>query len=1199
MLAAAARFVDGLAPGDLVALLTSAVGGGTFDFAEARAAIKERMRRAVGTYRAPLGPWNVGRDEAVDANLHPGGTFTVVDRMGTPSTFPLALKPIIERECFGQPDYCPGPVQAQAREIARDARERADAALANLGTLIDWLVRLEGPKHVVLVTGGPVLTPDNYASIASLGARAARARVTVHALQVRDPGYQARADQMRAAPAEIDQSQSAAFALAGTTGGLALTPVTGEIGFARLGRELSAGYVLAFETDATDRDGDGAQDRRAGARPRVRHEPARAPDVPRRPRGAGPRAAVPRHQAQPAARACRPRHRCSAADPCRRASPPPAAPAPAASASKSTAAELEVERVVQKMSAYVVGYGAEASVIVGAEKYTQRVTIEERPVRPRMLVSEFAIVKAAGRVGWSGFRDVVEVDGKPVSDRRDRLLGLLTGPAGGEAELRRIADESARYNVGPVIRNFNVPTTALFFFHPELVGRFTFRRAGTKKIDGVETVVLEFKESRRPTLVMKSDGTDVPCEGTVWVVPADGTIVRTRLRLRNFANTTFMSGGDKWPMDGKAQDEFVSPPPSYQAPAAQAPVQTPPPAQAPPPQGSQPPASTPPASGQTGSGGGTTVTSTTGGESAPRRPRPGSSMDLSPRIVELDSLVDIDVTYRPETSSGIWMPAKMTEVYEGPIPRGTQAPARGRTVGEASYSNFKRFETSVRRSSCPGEGRLPRRAARWYHAAHHGFAHRLDRDRRVPPIVPEDRRRSGRNRPARGRARCAAGRGPRAAGRRRRAADRLRGHVQLAAARRAADAGGSAARQRPRHPHLPGRSRDRRADAARAFEMGTSPSCLALNAAGTRLYSANETDRVGEEKDGTVSAFAIDRRRRAAHRAQHGALRRGRPDLREPAPVGEVPARRQLLRRLGRGAADPRRRPARRGHRREGGRRQDRPAQGDQRAAGQLRLQRPRPHPRAHDPGRPVRPLRPARRPRARSDLRLEVRRRARHAHARRPPRSRCRPATARGTSPSTRTAAGSTRSRKKARRSCCSTTTPRPGGSPRGRRSRPCRPGYAGSNFCSEILVSADGQFVYAGNRLHDSIGIFAVGADGELTFVGDEWTRGNYPAQLHLRSDRPVPLLLQPARPTTSPCSARTRRRARCSSPASTCRSATRRTSSSSISRRRDDTGRTRCASGRRRSGGGLNLRIYERRLPLTLRRIDHIIYARRCVE
>src|SRR5688572_10186536 len=42
-------------------------------------------------------------------------------------------------------------------------------------------------------------------------------------------------------------------------------------------------------------------------------------------------------------------------------------------------------------------------------------------------------------------------------------------------------------------------------------------------------------------------------------------------------------------------------------------------------------------------------------------------------------------------------------------------------------------------------------------------------------------------------------------------------------------------------------------------EMGTSPSCLAVNAARTRLYSANETDRVGEDKQGSVSAFAVNR----------------------------------------------------------------------------------------------------------------------------------------------------------------------------------------------------------------------------------------------------------------------------------------------------------------------------------------------------
>jgi 6-phosphogluconolactonase len=55
--------------------------------------------------------------------------------------------------------------------------------------------------------------------------------------------------------------------------------------------------------------------------------------------------------------------------------------------------------------------------------------------------------------------------------------------------------------------------------------------------------------------------------------------------------------------------------------------------------------------------------------------------------------------------------------------------------------------------------------------------------------------------------------------------------------------------------------------------------------------------------------------------------------------------------------------------------------------------------------------------------------------------------------------------------------------------------PGFAGSNFCSEILVSADGRYVYAGNRLHDSIAIFSIASDGRLTYAGEEWTRGNYP--------------------------------------------------------------------------------------------------------
>src|SRR5438034_3370339 len=42
-------------------------------------------------------------------------------------------------------------------------------------------------------------------------------------------------------------------------------------------------------------------------------------------------------------------------------------------------------------------------------------------------------------------------------------------------------------------------------------------------------------------------------------------------------------------------------------------------------------------------------------------------------------------------------------------------------------------------------------------------------------------------------------------------------------------------------------------------EMGTSPGALAINATRTRLYSGNETDRVGDDRQGTISAFSVNR----------------------------------------------------------------------------------------------------------------------------------------------------------------------------------------------------------------------------------------------------------------------------------------------------------------------------------------------------
>ena len=299
--------------------------------------------------------------------------------------------------------------------------------------------------------------------------------------------------------------------------------------------------------------------------------------------------------------------------------------------------EVDLQPALQKLAQYVASYGEQASVIVGIEKYSQRVTTQTGDARPRQLVAEFAIVKAAG--GWTGYRDVVEVNGKDVSDRRDRLLKLFTESTATESEVTRIANESARYNIGPVATNLNLPTTTLFFFDPQNLPRFAFEYEGTKKIDGTNTIEISFKEVKSPTFVRTRDGRDVPMEGKLWVVPDDGTVVRTSMRLRGFSDV----------ISSKEQ----------QAP-------------------SQRPAVNP--------------NTPTGGREALER---GVFADPIGQA-EIKSVADIDVTFKRDATTGIWLPSEMMEVYEGPIKLGNRPPFQGVSTTRAKYSEYKRFGTGIR-----------------------------------------------------------------------------------------------------------------------------------------------------------------------------------------------------------------------------------------------------------------------------------------------------------------------------------------------------------------------------------------------------------------------------------------------------------------------------------------------------------------------
>jgi 6-phosphogluconolactonase (cycloisomerase 2 family) len=58
----------------------------------------------------------------------------------------------------------------------------------------------------------------------------------------------------------------------------------------------------------------------------------------------------------------------------------------------------------------------------------------------------------------------------------------------------------------------------------------------------------------------------------------------------------------------------------------------------------------------------------------------------------------------------------------------------------------------------------------------------------------------------------------------------------------------------------------------------------------------------------------------------------------------------------------------------------------------------------------------------------------------------------------------------------------------------------FAGTSFTSELRISNDGRFIYAANRLADSIAIFGVSESGALTRVGEVSTHGDYPRSFTL---------------------------------------------------------------------------------------------------
>jgi hypothetical protein len=192
----------------------------------------------------------------------------------------------------------------------------------------------------------------------------------------------------------------------------------------------------------------------------------------------------------------------------------------------------DLDAVLRAAAGYVEAYEPQLSGVVSEELYRQASRNARGQTRAtRLLRSDTLLIRTAAQ-GWFGFRDVFEVDGKPVRDRDERLSKLFLNPSASALEqAKQIADESARFNLGTqdgtLIRTINLPTIALAFLRREIQNRSAFKADGLKAVDGVHIAQVRFEERATPRMIRTLD--EAAVRGRFWIDPGSGRVVRTEL----------------------------------------------------------------------------------------------------------------------------------------------------------------------------------------------------------------------------------------------------------------------------------------------------------------------------------------------------------------------------------------------------------------------------------------------------------------------------------------------------------------------------------------------------------------------------------------------------------------------------------------------------------------------------------------------
>jgi hypothetical protein len=202
-------------------------------------------------------------------------------------------------------------------------------------------------------------------------------------------------------------------------------------------------------------------------------------------------------------------------------------------------AGVDLDTVLKRATDYVTQYEADLGNLIGAEEYLQNSTWFDSSNAPRVsrrmqrrTSSDFLIIQVGTE--WAALRKINRIDGLKVKETTPSFEGAFdNSPAANAQRLHDMKIESTAQNLGDVLREMNLPTFALRVLRKAEVGRFSFERAGTGKVNGKQVWKIKFQEVKGPTLVSGGKGEQLYSKGTLWIDPETGRVFQTEFEVTN------------------------------------------------------------------------------------------------------------------------------------------------------------------------------------------------------------------------------------------------------------------------------------------------------------------------------------------------------------------------------------------------------------------------------------------------------------------------------------------------------------------------------------------------------------------------------------------------------------------------------------------------------------------------------------------